>query len=133
MADETLVIATTTDHVTVLTLDRPEALNALGGGLVKQLTDALETADTDPQVRAVILTGSERAFCAGADITELHAVSIADTLDPHGFGRRLFDVLGSYRKPLIAAVQGVALGGGLRNRAGLRRRHRRRIRQVRRA
>jgi enoyl-CoA hydratase len=60
----------------------------------------------------VVITGSERAFCAGADVAGLDAVSVDEMLAPQGFGRRLFDVLTSCRKPLIAAVRGLALGGG---------------------
>src|SRR5215470_12804940 len=109
---ERIVQSTANGPIAVLTLDRPKALNALNGLLMEQLAAALEAADADPQVRAVVITGSERAFCAGADITGLDAVSVDEMLAPQGFGRRLFDVLTSYRKPLIAAVRGLALGGG---------------------
>ena len=109
---ERIVQSIANGPVAVLTLDRPKALNALNGALMEQLAAALEAADADPQVRAVVIAGSERAFCAGADISGLDAVSVDEMLAPQGFGRRLFDVLTSYRKPLIAAVRGLALGGG---------------------
>lgn len=110
--DEPVVDIVTSGSVAILTLNRPKALNALNGRLMEQLASALEAADANPQVRAVIIAGSERAFCAGADITELSTVTVSETLAPQGFGRRLFDVLTGYRKPLIAAVRGLALGGG---------------------
>ncbi|XVQ14273.1 enoyl-CoA hydratase-related protein [Spirillospora sp. CA-255316] len=112
MPDRPLVASSVREHVAVITFDRPEALNALNKALTCRLATALEAADRDPAVRAVVLTGSDRAFCAGADITELDTVTVDQALDPLGFGRRLFDVLSSYRKPLIAAVRGPALGGG---------------------
>ena len=107
-----LVIAETHGATVVLTLNRPEALNALNGTIMDQLARALEQADADPTIRAVVITGSDRAFCAGADISELDGVSVDDVLARNGFGRRLFDLLATYRKPLIAAVRGLALGGG---------------------
>ena len=109
---ERIVQSIANGPVAVLTLDRPKALNALNGALMEQLAAALEAADADPQVRAVVIAGSERAFCAGADISGLDAVSVDEMLASQGFGRRLFDALTSYRKPLIAAVRGLALGGG---------------------
>ena len=94
---ERIVQSIANGPVAVLTLDRPKALNALNGALMEQLAAALEAADADPQVRAVVIAGSERAFCAGADISGLDAVSVDEMLAPQGFGRRLFDVLTSYR------------------------------------
>jgi enoyl-CoA hydratase len=110
MAD--LVTRATTGHVAVLTLNRPAAHNALNAALIDELAAALEMADVDPQIRVVVLTGSDRAFCAGADITEITAITADELLDRKGFPRRLFGVLDGYRKPLIAAVRGPALGGG---------------------
>lgn len=98
--------------VAVIVMNRPKALNALNGELMEQLSAALERADDDPAIRAVVVTGSDRAFCAGADISQLDNVSVNDALARDGFGRRLFDLLSSYRKPLIAAVRGLAFGGG---------------------
>lgn len=112
MADRPLVTVTRAGQTATITLDRPEARNALSRALMNQLGDALESADADPGVRAVILAGADRVFCAGADITEIESISASEALDPDGFARRLFCLLGSYRKPLIAAVRGAALGGG---------------------
>jgi enoyl-CoA hydratase len=110
--DESVVDFAIDGSVAILTLNRPKALNALDKRLMQQLASALEVADENAQVRAVIIAGSERAFCAGADITQLRTITVGETLAPQGFGRRLFDVLTEYRKPLIAAVRGLALGGG---------------------
>lgn len=107
-----LVQRKTTGHVAVLTMDRPEALNALNGALMDQLASAIDAAATDDEVRAVVLTGSDRAFCAGADVVELDGVATAETVDPDGFARRLFGALTNCPKPLVAAVRGLALGGG---------------------
>lgn len=112
MPEQDLVTRATTGQVAVLTLNRPAAYNALNAALMGQLAAALEAADDDPQVRAVVITGSDRAFCAGADVTELDDITAGELLDRHGFGRRLFDVLTPYRKPVVAAVRGLALGGG---------------------
>ena len=97
--------------VALVTLYRPEALNALSFDLVDDLATALETLDADPACRAIVITGSGmRAFAAGADILELAPQSYASLRD----GRRFesWDRLGGIGLPLIAAVRGVALGGG---------------------
>lgn len=99
-------------HVLVIGLDRPDALNALSPELIERLASAVEGADRNEIVRAVVITGSERAFCAGADITAITDIARDELLAVDGFPRRLFDVLGRCRTPLVAAVRGVALGGG---------------------
>ena len=97
--------------VALVTIDRPEALNALSFGLLRELADALEGLDADPGCRVIVLTGAgTRAFAAGADIRELAVQSSASLADGHDFdawGR--IDAIGL---PLIAAVRGFALGGG---------------------
>ncbi|MFL9500196.1 enoyl-CoA hydratase-related protein [Rhodopseudomonas palustris] len=108
----TLILRDFRESIAVFTLNRPKALNALSAQLMAELSDALQAADENDAIRAVVIAGSERAFCAGADITSLDGISVGDVLDPHGFGRGMFDILGAYRKPLIAAVQGLAFGGG---------------------
>ncbi len=100
------------DATAIFTLNRPKALNALNDQLMREMAAALQEADRDDAIRAVVIAGSERAFCAGADITGLDGVAVNDVLDPNGFGRGMFDILGGYRKPLIAAVRGLAFGGG---------------------
>jgi enoyl-CoA hydratase len=99
------------DGVALVTLDRPEVLNALNFALIEQLTDALEALDRDDACRAIVITGSgERAFAAGADIPELARQSPTSlTVDDH-FHR--WERIKRVRKPLIAAVRGFALGGG---------------------
>ena len=110
MADKT-VIVDTADGVTLLTLNRPEALNALNAQLWRALLAALEAADADPAVRVIIITGSDRAFAAGADIAEMADKSYADIFraDYLAAEQARFDRI---RKPVIAAVAGYALGGG---------------------
>jgi len=97
--------------VGIATLNRPEALNALNTALLDALADVLEAWDADPKVRAIIVTGSEKAFAAGADIKEMAPKSFAQMHAENIFGRQ-FDRLARIRKPIIAAVSGVALGGG---------------------
>ncbi len=99
------------DGVALVTLDRPEVLNALDFALIAELTDALEVLDRDPACRAVVVTGAgDRAFAAGADIREL-AVQTPTTLTVDDHFHR-WERIKRIRKPLIAAVRGFALGGG---------------------
>lgn len=109
---DTFVHSEISGHVAVLTLDRPKALNALNRELMALLTAALAEADDNPSVRAIVLTGSERAFCAGADISQIQGIEPGDLLARDGFAREPFDTLASMRTPIIAAVRGLALGGG---------------------
>ena len=97
--------------VGVATLNRPEALNALNTALLNELADALETWDRDSEVRCMIVTGSDRAFAAGADIKEMAPKSFSDMYRENLFGNQL-DRIARIRKPIIAAVAGHALGGG---------------------
>ena len=99
------------EHVALVTLHRPEALNALDFALIAELTDALEGLDADPACRCIVLTGSgDRAFAAGADIRELaRQTPITLTVD-NEFHR--WERIKRIRKPIVAAVRGVALGGG---------------------
>lgn len=108
----TVVRRESTGHVAILTLDRPEALNALNALLMTQLAAALQESDADPQVRAIVLTGSDRAFCAGADVSQIEAITPAEVVGREGFAREPFDTLNTMQTPLIAAVRGLALGGG---------------------
>jgi enoyl-CoA hydratase len=97
--------------VGIATLNRPEALNALNTPLLDALADALEAWDADPKVRVMIVTGSDKAFAAGADIKEMAPKSFAQMHRENIFGRQL-DRITRIRKPVIAAVSGFALGGG---------------------
>ena len=110
MAYETLVVEVE-NHVGLIRLDRPDALNALNSKLLGELAEALVEMDATPKVRAVVLTGSEKAFAAGADIKEMAEKSFADV-----FVEDLFvaesEAVNRFRKPIIAAVSGYCLGGG---------------------
>ncbi len=96
--------------IAVVRLNRPKVLNALNSTVIAELVDALENLDRDPAVRCIILTGNERAFAAGADISEMADLTIADQLQRDQFAA--WDRIRRVRKPLIAAVSGYALGGG---------------------
>jgi enoyl-CoA hydratase len=97
--------------VALLTLDRPEQLNALSFALVEQLGELLAVLDEDPGCRAIVITGSgDRAFAAGADIRELAAESPRSLHERDPFA--VLDGIGRLRTPVIAAVRGFALGGG---------------------
>ena len=110
MAYQTLIVE---DHgaVTLIRLNRPEALNALNGQLMDELTAALDVAEADDGVRAIVITGSDRAFAAGADIKEMAPKSYADVFS-EDFITRNWERVTCCRKPVIAAVAGYALGGG---------------------
>ncbi|MDE2135640.1 MAG: enoyl-CoA hydratase [Alphaproteobacteria bacterium] len=97
--------------VGVVTLNRPKALNALNGELLEELAAALESFDADPAVRAIVVTGSERAFAAGADIKEMAPLSYMDMFKANLFARAS-ERMAAIRKPVVAAVAGYALGGG---------------------
>ena len=95
----------------IATLNRPEALNALNTALLDELADALEAWDRGTEVRAMIVTGSERAFAAGADIKEMAPKTFSEMYRENLFADQ-FDRIARVRKPIIAAVAGHALGGG---------------------
>jgi enoyl-CoA hydratase len=107
----TVVLTDVKGAVAIATLNRPEALNALNTPLLDALADALEAWDADPKVRVMIVTGSDKAFAAGADIKEMAPKSFAQMHRENIFGRQL-DRITRIRKPVIAAVSGFALGGG---------------------
>jgi enoyl-CoA hydratase len=110
MGYETLIVETG-DDIALIRLNRPAALNALNTRLMRELVTALEAADADRQVRCIILTGSEKAFAAGADISEMATKGFADSYGGDLFGAEA-DAILRIRKPIIAAVAGFALGGG---------------------
>jgi len=110
MAYETLIVETS-EAVVLIRLNRPEALNALNQRLADELTAALEAAEADERVRAIVITGSERAFAAGADIKEMAAKSYRDVFT-EDFITKNWGTVARCRKPVIAAVSGYALGGG---------------------
>ena len=98
------------DTITLVTLNRPQALNALNNQVLADLIDAFATYDADPGQRCLVLTGSEKAFAAGADIKEMQAQGFADMFGSNIFGG--WERVTATRKPWIAAVNGFALGGG---------------------
>ncbi|MBN8292317.1 enoyl-CoA hydratase [Rhodobacter sp. NTK016B] len=110
MAYETIVVDVA-QHVATIKLNRPEALNALNSQLLGELAEALKAADKNEKVRAIVLTGSDKAFAAGADISEMASKSFVDMFESDFFTPET-EVLLSVRKPVIAAVAGYALGGG---------------------
>ena len=97
-------------RVGLITLNRPQALNALNRQIMLDVTDAVNLFDADDGVGAVVITGSEKAFAAGADIKEMQSLGYVDIFKSDKFGT--WDVLTRARKPIIAAVAGFALGGG---------------------
>jgi len=110
MAYETLIVEIE-DYVAIVRLNRPEALNALNARLMHELADAMASLDNDGQVRCIVLTGSDKAFAAGADIKEMADKSFVDVFGSDLFGTDA-DAILRVRKPIIAAVAGYALGGG---------------------
>ncbi|MGA0565578.1 enoyl-CoA hydratase [Ancylobacter sp. VNQ12] len=98
------------DRVALVTLNRPKALNALNSTVMQELTGALAVLDRDPGIGCIVITGSEKAFAAGADIKEMQPQSYMEMFYADFFAG--WDALGRVRKPIIAAVAGFALGGG---------------------
>lgn len=102
---------TPVDGVALITIDRPEVLNAIDAETMRQLVDALERLDADPACRCIVVTGAgDRAFAAGADIREMATATPVTLTRSNDFGR--WDRIGGIRTPIIAAVRGYALGGG---------------------
>ena len=97
-------------RVGLITLNRPQALNALNAQLIAELNQVLDQCEGDAEIGAIVLTGSEKAFAAGADIKEMKDKSFADVVAHDFFAP--WERLSTCRKPVIAAVSGYALGGG---------------------
>ena len=110
MAYETLIIEHE-EPVLIVRLNRPDALNALNNKLLEELSIVMKDADRNDSIRVIILTGSKKAFAAGADIKEMMAKGFVDMFHNNFFSNHL-DRIQSTRKPIIAAVAGYALGGG---------------------
>lgn len=107
---ETLLVETK-EKVGVITLNRPKALNALNDQLMDELGHALNRFEQDEQIGCIVLTGSEKAFAAGADITQMANYSFMDAFNGN-FVTRNWEHIRQIKKPVIAAVAGYALGGG---------------------
>jgi enoyl-CoA hydratase len=110
MAYETIIVDVE-DHIAKVTLNRPDALNALNEQLMTELADAMAVAQANDKVRCIVLTGSEKAFAAGADIAMMKDKTYVEVFSEDLFGPEI-DALSRVRKPVIAAVSGYALGGG---------------------
>ncbi|ANT60280.1 MULTISPECIES: enoyl-CoA hydratase [Roseobacteraceae] len=110
MAYETIIVEVD-DDVATITLNRPDALNALNSQLLGELAQALTEADANDKVRCIILTGSAKAFAAGADIKEMSEKTFVE-MYLGDFFEPATEAVSKVRKPVIAAVSGYALGGG---------------------
>ena len=109
MAYETIIVETRA-RVGLITLNRPQALNALNTTVMKEMVAALEDFEADAAVGAIVVTGSEKAFAAGADIKQMQQMSYIDAYMEDFFAG--WEAMTRIRKPIIAAVAGYALGGG---------------------
>jgi enoyl-CoA hydratase len=110
MSEYSTVLVEQRGAVTLVTLNRPQALNALNSEVLKELIQVFGAYDADPAQRCLVLTGSEKAFAAGADIKEMQPQSFADMYSTNFFAA--WEQVTATRKPWIAAVAGYALGGG---------------------
>ena len=110
MSDYETVLVEKKGAVTLVTLNRPQALNALNSAVLRELIAVFADYDADPAQRCLVLTGSEKAFAAGADIKEMSNQGFADMYSANFFGG--WEQVTRTRKPWIAAVAGFALGGG---------------------
>ncbi|AWT56117.1 enoyl-CoA hydratase [Mycolicibacterium smegmatis] len=110
MSDFETILVTRTDRVATIQLNRPKALNALNSQVMTEVTAAAAELDRDPGVGAIIVTGNEKAFAAGADIKEMADLSFAEVFEADFF--ELWSKFAATRTPTIAAVAGYALGGG---------------------
>ncbi len=110
MAYETIIVDVA-DHIALVKLNRPDAMNALNAQLMSELATALTEAQANDKVRCIVITGSEKAFAAGADIKMMSEQSFVDVFAGDLFTPETDQIL-RVRKPIIAAVSGYALGGG---------------------
>ena len=111
MAYETIEVRTEGEKVGIITLNHPKQLTALNDQLMNELGEALKAFDADEKIGCMIITGSEKAFAAGADIGAMAKYSFADAYKGDYITRN-WEAIRSIRKPVIAAVSGFALGGG---------------------
>ncbi|MBC8338181.1 MAG: enoyl-CoA hydratase [Rhodospirillales bacterium] len=105
------IIVEKNEAVGVITLNRPDAMNALSEGLMEEMSSVLDGFEADPTIGCIVITGSEKAFAAGADIKEMQSKSYMDAYQ-EDFITRNWERVTTVRKPVIAAVAGYALGGG---------------------
>ncbi len=109
------ILIHTDNHISTITINRPDKLNALNRDTIMELSEAIDAAESDNDVRVIIITGSgEKAFVAGADISEFAHFNESEGKELAARGQRLlFDKIENCSTPVIAAVNGFALGGGL--------------------
>jgi enoyl-CoA hydratase len=110
MAYETLIVEIE-DYVALVRLNRPDQMNAINATLMAELAQALAAADANDKIRCIVMTGSDKAFAAGADVKEMAEASFVDVFAGDLFGPDI-EAIQRIRKPIIAAVAGYALGGG---------------------
>jgi enoyl-CoA hydratase len=106
-----MILTSVTDRVAVITLNRPKALNALNDQMMDELGNALLTFDADDKISCIVITGSEKAFAAGADIAAMAKLQFQDVYQGDYITKN-WETIRRVRKPVIAAVAGFALGGG---------------------
>ncbi len=104
------ILVDVADGVALITLNRPQALNALNAQMMRDMTGALQALDADARVGAIVIAGSPKAFAAGADIKEMQSLTFEEIHAADGFAG--WEAMTRIRKPIIAAVAGYALGGG---------------------
>src|SRR5574338_1393802 len=108
--DPSYILIEKREAVGLVTLNRPQALNALSEALLTELMEALQAFDSDEAVHAMVIAGSEKAFAAGADIKEMVNKDARGMTDDNPFAQ--FKRIRDFQKPMVAAVSGWALGGG---------------------
>lgn len=99
-------------HIATVTVNRPKAMNALNSQVLEELYDCFQTLSVNEEIRAIILTGEGKAFVAGADIAEMSKMNPVEAREFAKKGHRLMNFIHNVEKPVIAAVNGFALGGG---------------------